>query len=74
MVGLATPAAHAASVIEWHATSYVWTGPNAQAECTAMGKQEIAGGVYAYGCRPDTPVAPSAIQLWLGIWVGCPTC
>jgi hypothetical protein len=73
-VGLTAPAAHAASVL-WRPTSYVWTDPNALAECQALGKQEVASGNWdAYSCRSDPSVSPSAIQLWVGIWVGCPTC
>ena len=73
--GLTAPAAHAASVILWHPTTNVWTDPNAQSECTALGKQELATNDWAaYGCRSDPSVSPSAIRLWQGVWVGCPTC
>jgi hypothetical protein len=73
-VGLITPAAHAASVL-WYPTANVWTDPNALAECKALGQQEVASGNWdAYSCRADPSVSPSAIQLWTGIWVGCPTC
>jgi hypothetical protein len=69
-VGLTAPAAHASSVI-WRPTIYVWTDPNALAECQAMGQQEVASGNWdAYACHPDISVSPSAIQLWVGIYVG----
>jgi hypothetical protein len=71
-VGLTAPAAHAVSVI-WRATPNVWTDSNALAECQALGKQNVAtAGWDAYSCRPTSP--PGAIQLWIGIWVGCNTC
>lgn len=72
--GLAAPAAHAVSVL-WYPTNNIWTDPNALAECQALGKQEVASGNWdAYSCRPDQAVSPSAVQLWVGIWIGCNTC
>ena len=73
--GLMAPAAHAGSVILWHPSGMIWTDSNAQAECTAAGEQMLASKDWtAYGCRPDPAVSPSAIQLWSGVWVGCPRC
>jgi len=72
--GLTAPAAHAASVL-WYPTRNVWTDPNAQAECRALGQQEVASGDWdGYSCRSDPSVSPSAIQLWVGVWIGCNTC
>jgi hypothetical protein len=72
--GLQAPAAHAASVL-WYPTTNVWTDSNALAECQAFGKQEVASGDWdGYSCRSDPSVAPSAIQAWMGVWIGCNTC
>lgn len=71
---LSAPAAPAASVL-WYPTANVWTDSNATAECRALGQQKVASGDWdAYSCRPDSSVSPSAVRLWTGIWVGCPTC
>jgi hypothetical protein len=74
-VTVAVPtAAQAASTIT-RPTSYVWTDANAAAECQAQGKYEVAvNGWDGYGCHPDPSVGPTAIRLWVVIWVGCPTC
>ena len=70
----AGPAAAAVSVL-WYPTSNVWTDPNANAECRALGQQKVASGDWdAYSCRSDPSVSPSAVRLWTGVWVGCPTC
>jgi hypothetical protein len=74
LAGLAAPAVHAVSVL-WYPTSNVWTDSNASAECRALGQQEVASGDWdAYSCRSDPSVSPSAVRLWTGVWVGCPTC
>jgi hypothetical protein len=76
-VAVSAPAAQAAGgpSVLWYPTNNVWTDANATAECRAMGQQEVASGNWdAFSCRVDMPVGPSAIQLWVGIWVGCPTC
>lgn len=71
---LAAPVASASSVIT-RPTSYVWSDPNALAECQAQGKWEVANnGWDGYACHPDPAVSPTAVQLWVIIWVGCPTC
>jgi hypothetical protein len=68
------PAAVAVSVL-WYPTANVWTDSNANAECRALGQQKVASGDWdAYSCRPDPSVSPSAVRLWTGVWVGCPTC
>jgi hypothetical protein len=73
-LGLTAPTAHAVSVL-WRPTPNVWTDSNAQAECRALGQQNVASaGWDTYSCRADPSVSPSAVQLWIGIWVGCPTC
>jgi hypothetical protein len=72
--GPAAPAAAAVSVL-WYPTSNVWTDSNANAECRALGQQKVASGDWdAYSCRSDPSVSPSAVRLWTGVWVGCPTC
>jgi len=73
-LSLVEPPAHAASVL-WYATNEVWTGSSALSECTAAGEQRVADKTAdGYSCRSDPSVSPSAIQLWVGFWVGCPTC
>lgn len=73
-VASVAPAANAVSVL-WHPTVYVWTGQTALASCQAFGQQQVASGNWdAYRCQADTPVAPDAIQAWMGVWIGCNTC
>ena len=62
-VGLTAPAAYANII---RPTQYVWTDPNAAAECKAMGQWEVANnGWDGFGCHPDPSVSPTAIQLWV---------
>lgn len=74
--GRSAPDAPAAGVsVLWYPTANVWTDSNANAECRALGQQKVASGDWdAYSCRSDPSVSPSAVRLWTGIWVGCPTC
>lgn len=73
-VGVIAPAAHAVSVL-WYPTNQVWTGPSALSQCTTAGKQRVAEKqADGYSCRSDPSVSPSAIQLWVGFFIGCPTC
>jgi hypothetical protein len=47
----------------------------AQADCRAFGQQEVAtNGRDGFSCKPDATVSPTAVRLWMLIWVGCPTC
>jgi hypothetical protein len=74
-VAVAVPASAQASSTITRPTSYVWTGSNALSECTAQGQYEVAhNGWDGYSCKPDASVGPTAIRLWVIIWVGCPTC
>jgi hypothetical protein len=74
-VTLTAPAASAGNSVLWYPTNNIWTDPSALSECRALGQQEVASGNWdAFSCRVDTPVSPNAIQLWYGVWVGCPTC
>jgi hypothetical protein len=62
-LALAAPAAHANIT---RPTGYVWTGPNALANCRAMGLWEVANNDWdGFGCHNDFTVAPDAIRLWV---------
>lgn len=63
LLALVAPAAGASTISR--PTSYVFTGPNALADCRAMGQWEVANnGWDGFGCKPDPTVGPTAERLW----------
>jgi hypothetical protein len=66
LLTLLVPAADASTISR--PTSNVFTGPNALAQCRALGQWEVANnGWDGFGCKPDPAVGPTAIQLWVVI-------